>query len=171
MGEEYTYRCSGCGKEITLTVGLYNCKGWGDPSTRDDILSGKHGVKAKKAYEGHPHCNFHFQTDIFRCKCGYTGSYDSLIIHDNNIHEPEVFYSTEHRCPRCMKKLARIDHFPVSIPCRSCDSQYEIDRRSHMRWRWMFRFNCHRSTNDSPLLRAYSFISNAHIAHIHRSIR
>lgn len=133
MGEEYTYGCQ-CGHSISLIVGLYNCKGWGDKATRSDIVAGKYGKKAKEALETHRGCNYHFQADIFRCQCGYTKSYDSLLIHDNDVLEPEIFFSTSHRCPRCRKNMERLDHFPRTISCHKCGGTMAIDPRSHMRW-------------------------------------
>jgi len=134
MGEEYTYICSACGNESTLTSGLYECKGWGDNSARSDIESGKYGKKAKKVLESHPGCSFHFQADIFRCGCGYTKSYDSLIIHDKDILDPVVFYSTGHKCPRCKKAIEKIDHFPMEMPCYKCGGRSDIVLRSHVKW-------------------------------------
>jgi len=134
MGEEYTYICSGCGKDTSLIVGLYECKGWGDSATRTEIVSGKYGKKAKKVLEQHPGCSYHFQVDIFRCQCGYTRSYDSLVIHDKDVLEPEIFYMTAHRCPRCRKGMERLTYFPRGIPCTKCGERADIVIKSHTRW-------------------------------------
>ena len=135
MGEEYTYSCSGCGNESSLTVGFYECRGWGDPATRSEITSGKYGKKAKKILEDNPGCSYHFQADIFICQCGYTKSYDSLVIHDKDVLDPKVFYMTAHRCPRCKKNMSKLNHFPMEIPCYKCGERADIVIKSHTRWR------------------------------------
>ena len=134
MGEEYTYTCAACGNEMTLNVGFYECKGWGDKETRAEILDGKYGKKAKKVLEDNKGCSYHFQADIFRCRCGYTKSYDSLVIHDKDVLDPTVLFSTGHRCPRCKKAMERMDHFPTGIPCHKCGERSDISIRSHVRW-------------------------------------
>ncbi len=134
MGEEYTYRCRSCGHEIALQIGDYNCKGWGDRKSYGEIMGCKYGKKAKDALSAHPHCLFHFRTDVFTCDCGYTKSYDSLLIHDNDILEPEVYFSTPHRCPRCKKYMQVLDDFPDTIRCHRCGDDMEKDWRSLFRW-------------------------------------
>jgi DNA-directed RNA polymerase subunit RPC12/RpoP len=133
MGEEYTYNCRNCKFSQSLIIGNYGCKGWGDRETLADIKDRKYGVKARKALEEHPGCLFHFQTDVFSCGCGYTKSYDSLVIHSKAIH-PEIYFFTEHRCPRCRKKMERMIDFPTDYMCPKCGGKMMMDCRSFMRW-------------------------------------
>jgi len=134
MGEEYTYQCKGCGRSMTLIIGTYSCKGWNDRKSTSEILEGKYGQKAKKAYEDHPHCIFHFQADVFSCGCGYTKSYDSLVIHGKERFNPEIFFETEHRCPRCHKKMTKLIDFPTDLTCPGCGGKMWMDTKSFYRW-------------------------------------
>ncbi len=134
MGEEYTYICKGCGKDVQLVMGPYNCKGWGDKQSVSEILDGRYGKKAKEVYESHPHRNFHFQADIFQCGCGYIKSYDSLVIHEDVVIDPEIFFFQEHRCPRCRKPMERLPDFPFDATCPKCGDRMVMDPKSRFRW-------------------------------------
>jgi len=134
MGEEYTYRCRQCGHDEDLIAGMYNCKGWGDRKDLAEIREGKYGKDARDTIERHPKAMFHFQADVFRCTCGYTKSYDSLVIHADAKWDPEVFFMTRHRCPRCNKSMELVDHFPTDVMCPKCGGDMWIDTRSLCRW-------------------------------------
>ena len=139
MGQGYSYDCPACGHSAELCMGIYNCKGWGDRPTLRDIEDGRYGKDAKSALAKHPKSLYHFQSDVFVCGCGYTKSYDSLVIHSNDYRDWEVFYSTRHRCPRCKRTMRSIAYFPTSIRCHRCGAESPINRRSMVRWNrcWM----------------------------------
>ena len=132
MGKNYTYICRSCGRDKELIVGEYGCKGW-DWKTKNEILEGKHGKDAKAAFTKNPKALYHFESGIFKCVCGYVGSYDSLVIHSRDPVDYDTYYITRHRCPWCSKTLEQIKFFPLDIPCR-CGSMMEIDRKSLIRW-------------------------------------
>lgn len=135
MGEEYAYRCRNCCGEMSLIIGTYNCKGWGDRKSVSEIEDGKFGAKAKKALESNPGCLFHFQADVFSCGCGYTKSYDSLVIHSKKVLNPEIYFFSEHRCPRCRKPMSRLIDFPTDFMCPKCGGKMMMDTKSYYRWR------------------------------------
>ena len=135
MGEEYTYVCKDCRRSKNLTVATYSCKGWGDRKSVEEITGGKYGSKAKKALEEHPHCLFHFQADVFQCACGYTASYDSLVIHNKRPIDPEIYFFSEHRCYKCRKPMRRLPDFPTDFQCSRCGGKMMMDPRSFFRWR------------------------------------
>lgn len=134
MGQEYTYNCRKCGRSMELIVGTYSCKGWNDRKSTEEILNGKYGPKAKKALESNPHCLFHFQADVFSCECGYTKSYDSLVIHNKDFRHPETYFFSEHRCYRCRKPMSRLPDFPTDFMCPKCGDRMMMDCRSFFRW-------------------------------------
>jgi predicted nucleic acid-binding Zn ribbon protein len=134
LGSEYTYVCRECGRNTVLIAGHYNCKGWGDPLTRSEIMNGRYGKKAREVLRTHHGCNYFFQADVFQCVCGYTRSYDSLIIHGGDILDPDIYYFTRHQCPRCRKTIKVLGYFPDEISCTGCGSMMKRNDRSIIRW-------------------------------------
>ncbi len=134
VGEEYTYTCRKCGKSMPLTICVYECKGWGDRESLAAIKDGKYGRKPKSILETVPGTEFHFQSDVFSCECGYTKSYDSLVIHSRDVLEPVTYFFSEHRCPRCRKAMSRMSDFPTDFMCPKCGDRMWMDTRSLFRW-------------------------------------
>ena len=131
MGFAYEVVCGRCGKRIELAWGLSYVYGWGNPELIGRIKDGKYGKKAKEVYESHEHALSGLDTHPFICGCGYLKTYQNLVITSNDLYEPELYFVSEHRCPRCRKKMKPLEN-EKRIRCPDCRGRMTADMSTEM---------------------------------------
>ena len=119
MGRAYDVVCERCGKRIQLAWGMSYIFGWGNPELIQRVRSGKCGDEAKEAYESHDNALCYLENRPFVCRCGLLGAYESLIVMDCNLSDPEILFQSEHRCPICYKRMRPLRDMD-RIRCPDC---------------------------------------------------
>jgi len=133
MGDAYDVVCERCGKRINLSWGMGFVCGWGDPELIARIKDGKYGKKAKEAYESHDGALCHLEQHPFICGCGYLKTYRNLVIMSNDLSDPDFYFVSEHRCPRCRKKMRPLRD-EEGIRCPDCKGRMMEDPASMILW-------------------------------------
>ena len=131
MGCAYDVVCENCGKRIELVWGMSYVYGWGNPRLIGWVKDGKYGKKAKDAYESHEHALCHLENHPFVCGCGYVKTYDNLIVMSYDLSDPELYFVSEHRCPRCRKKMRPLEE-DDEIRCPKCGGRMFVDPGSEL---------------------------------------
>ena len=131
MGYAYEVVCERCGKRVELAWGLSYAFGWGNPELIGWIKDGKYGKKAKEAYESHENALSCLDNHPFICGCGYLKTYSNLTVMSNDLSGPEIYFRTEHRCPRCRKKMRPLED-GERIRCPDCRGRMAADMRTEM---------------------------------------
>ena len=131
MGYAYDIVCEDCGKRVHLCWGMSYVYGWGNPQLIGWIRDGKYGKKAKEAYESHEHALCHLENHPFVCGCGYVKTYENLIVMSNDLSNPEFYFASEHRCPRCRKMMRPLGD-EDEVRCPKCRGRMIADPGSEL---------------------------------------
>lgn len=126
MGQAYNIICRDCGKSIRLSWGISYLYGWGNTELIGWIDSGKYGKEAKDIRSAHKEALCHLEDHPFICRCGYLETYQNLVIMSNNLYEPEVYYSSEHTCPECGRKMRPL-RYRENVRCPDCGGPMTAD--------------------------------------------
>ena len=129
VGYARFFVCEKCGKRIELAWGMSYLYGWGNTELLERIDSGKYGRKAKEVLESHQEALCHLEDHPFICRCGHIEACKSLVMMSNDLSKPEVYYSSEHMCPVCNKRMRPLKESD-EIRCPGCGGEMEEDLKS-----------------------------------------
>jgi len=134
MGHGYIYKCSKCGNEEQLKVGV----GWMYPNPSEvmvDIENGLYGNGAQEFYNRFRESTFVTPySAIYACQCGAVEERLHIVMSDASEPPARRAFTPRHKCSKCGKIMKLQNEPPLKMPCPKCNEEMKLELEEEILW-------------------------------------